>query len=153
MMGSLCLTGAIMGLTLGSLVGLIIHTLFSEEDVLEWGWRIPFLSGVLIGAFAVWIRNGESPVQSRNRRMPALGVFVVLNMALIIIIVVVVVVDRMKHTGLDESAEYEQSQFSSTGGNAADNALGLEEESTVEGSASSGAAVKPALEGTPLWTR
>jgi MFS family permease len=56
-----------MGLTLGSLVGLIIHSLFSEEDVLEWGWRIPFLSGVLIGAFAVWIRNGESPVQSRNR--------------------------------------------------------------------------------------
>lgn len=61
MMGSLCLTGAIMGLTLGSLVGLIIHTLFSEEDVLEWGWRIPFLSGVLIGAFAVWIRNGKPP--------------------------------------------------------------------------------------------
>ena len=67
-----------MGLTLGSLVGLIIHTLFSEEDVLEWGWRIPFLSGVLIGAFAVWIRNGKPPNVCPYNAC-ALGVFVVLN--------------------------------------------------------------------------
>ena len=59
----------------------------------------------------------------------------------------------MKHTGLDESAEYEQTQSSSSRGIPADNALSLEEERAGESVASSGAAVKPALEGTPLWTR
>jgi MFS family permease len=57
-MGSICMVGAILGLTLGSLVGLIIHSILDPMQIASWGWRLPFLSGILIGIFAIWIRNG-----------------------------------------------------------------------------------------------
>jgi MFS family permease len=57
-MGAICMVGAILGLTLGSLVGLIIHSILDPQQISSWGWRIPFLSGILIGVFAIWIRNG-----------------------------------------------------------------------------------------------
>jgi MHS family metabolite:H+ symporter-like MFS transporter len=62
--GSLVALGTNSG-TLGAAAiwGLIVATL-SEEDLLAWGWRIPFLASVFIMGFAIWVRLNlkESPV-------------------------------------------------------------------------------------------
>lgn len=51
--------------TLGaSALWAILVASLSQEDLLSWGWRIPFLASFLIMIFAVWIRRSikESPV-------------------------------------------------------------------------------------------
>ena len=37
-----------MGGILGNLVGALIRTLVTEEQLLQWGWRVAFLSGLFI---------------------------------------------------------------------------------------------------------
>lgn len=51
--------------TLGaSALWAILVASLSQEDLLSWGWRIPFLASFVIMIFAVWIRRSikESPV-------------------------------------------------------------------------------------------
>lgn len=51
--------------TLGaSALWAILVSSLSQEDLLSWGWRIPFLASFVIMLFAVWIRRSikESPV-------------------------------------------------------------------------------------------
>jgi MFS family permease len=51
---------AITGVWLGSLLALAVFTLCSslpEKQFLGWGWRIPFLLNILIGAFGLWLRS------------------------------------------------------------------------------------------------
>jgi MHS family proline/betaine transporter-like MFS transporter len=47
-------TGA--GFFLGSLFGLIVTSTMSERTILNWAWRLPFLSGVLLGAVGIYMR-------------------------------------------------------------------------------------------------
>src|SRR2546427_10686380 len=47
-------TGA--GFLLGSLFGLIVTSTMSERTILNWAWRLPFLSGVLLGAVGIYMR-------------------------------------------------------------------------------------------------
>jgi MHS family proline/betaine transporter-like MFS transporter len=47
-------TGA--GFFLGSLFGLIVTSTMSERTILIWAWRLPFLSGVLLGAVGIYMR-------------------------------------------------------------------------------------------------
>lgn len=42
---------------LGSGFGLLLSSTLSEADLQNWGWRIPFLFGVLIGPIGLYIRN------------------------------------------------------------------------------------------------
>jgi MHS family proline/betaine transporter-like MFS transporter len=42
---------------LGSGFGLLLSSTLSEADLQAWGWRIPFLFGVLIGPIGLYIRN------------------------------------------------------------------------------------------------
>lgn len=42
---------------LASLIGVIMSKLMSPADLAGWGWRIPFLLGVLIIPFGIWIRK------------------------------------------------------------------------------------------------
>ncbi|WP_454226292.1 MFS transporter [Propioniciclava flava] len=62
--GSLVALGTNSG-TLGAsaIWGVLVATL-SHDDIVNWGWRIPFLASVLIMVFAVWVRFNlkESPV-------------------------------------------------------------------------------------------
>jgi len=49
-----------IGTLLGNLVGALLRTLLTEEELLDWGWRIPFWSGILISFVAIYLRlKGE----------------------------------------------------------------------------------------------
>jgi MHS family proline/betaine transporter-like MFS transporter len=54
--GALVIFASGIGVLLGNIVGAIIRTVLTEEELLEWGWRIPFLSGILIGVIALLIQ-------------------------------------------------------------------------------------------------
>lgn len=60
---SLALSGTQAGLIAATAAFLILSALFSERDLLAWGWRVPFLLGgpvVAVGLWA-WTRLPESP--------------------------------------------------------------------------------------------
>src|SRR6266566_2837937 len=47
-------TGA--GFFFGSLFGLILTSTMSDQTILSWAWRLPFLSGILLGVVGVYMR-------------------------------------------------------------------------------------------------
>ncbi len=52
-----------VGLLMGSGLGLFMSSVLSEADLYSWGWRIPFLIGILISLYAFWMNRSvdESP--------------------------------------------------------------------------------------------
>ena len=54
--------GMYAALVLGSLAGFAVNTLLSPVDALAWGWRLPFLFGLLIAPIGIYMRYrmGES---------------------------------------------------------------------------------------------
>ncbi|WP_051575251.1 MFS transporter [Sporolactobacillus terrae] len=48
---------------LGALVATVVTLIFTQEQVASWGWRIPFLLGVLIAPVGLYLRNklNETP--------------------------------------------------------------------------------------------
>jgi len=44
------------GIILGNLVGAIIRQLLSDEQLLQWGWRVAFISGITILPCAIYLR-------------------------------------------------------------------------------------------------
>ncbi|WP_427004522.1 MFS transporter [Pseudarthrobacter sp. H2] len=62
--GSLIQMGTIMGVVIGNAFFLIIGLFMGNDEFMAWGWRIPFLSGlllVLVGIF-VQLRIEDTPV-------------------------------------------------------------------------------------------
>lgn len=58
--GSLVMMAANVGTLLGNLVGALLRTILTEEQLFSWGWRIPFLSGILIAFVAFYLKvHGE----------------------------------------------------------------------------------------------
>ena len=56
--------GATAGILLGSAIGAFISGILTEEQLLNWGWRIPFLFGSLIAVTGYFIRkkiHADSP--------------------------------------------------------------------------------------------
>lgn len=49
--------GAVGGILLGSAVGAFITLVLSEEQVHDWGWRLPFLVGLLVGIAGLFVRR------------------------------------------------------------------------------------------------
>jgi len=49
--------GAVAGILLGSAVGAVIMNSMPLEQVVAWGWRIPFLLGVLVGGVGFLLRR------------------------------------------------------------------------------------------------
>ena len=45
------------GTLLGNLVGAFMRATLTDEQLLSWGWRIPFLSGILIAFVAMYLRE------------------------------------------------------------------------------------------------
>lgn len=60
MAGSLVMMAANVGTLLGNLVGATLRSILTEEQLLSFGWRIPFLSGILIAFVAIYLKvHGE----------------------------------------------------------------------------------------------
>jgi MHS family proline/betaine transporter-like MFS transporter len=49
--------GAVAGILLGSAIGTLIINIMPLEQVITWGWRIPFLLGVLVGGVGFILRR------------------------------------------------------------------------------------------------
>ncbi|RDI97419.1 MFS transporter [Dyella solisilvae] len=71
-----CLTsGLTAGILIGSLTAAWINHHLTPEQVLGWGWRLPFLLGGVFGFIAVWLRRwlSETPVFAELRARKALS--------------------------------------------------------------------------------
>lgn len=61
-------SASFVSMCLGMLMGLIVAQGFmyflSEEDLMSWGWRVPFIFGLFIGLVSLYIRShlAESPI-------------------------------------------------------------------------------------------
>jgi MFS transporter, MHS family, proline/betaine transporter len=55
--GALHIAGVVAGLLAGSAVAATISSSLSSEDVLAWGWRIPFLIGILVAVIGLILRR------------------------------------------------------------------------------------------------
>ena len=57
-------SGLTVGILIGSLVAAAINGRMPPAEVLDYGWRLPFLAGGVFGFFAVWLRRwlSETPV-------------------------------------------------------------------------------------------
>lgn len=53
---STTLFGAVLGMLLGSFVGMMLAKYISAEALHQWGWRLPFLAGLLIGVAGYFLR-------------------------------------------------------------------------------------------------
>ena len=62
-LGSFSSSSVILGSLLGSGVAALLTGLLTEADLFAWGWRLPFLGGIVIGLVGLWLRSGvdESP--------------------------------------------------------------------------------------------
>jgi MHS family proline/betaine transporter-like MFS transporter len=61
--GASSIVSLMLGFLLGSFVSLAVASLMSVADFESWGWRLPFLFGILIGMIGFYIRRhcDESP--------------------------------------------------------------------------------------------
>ncbi len=61
------IASAILGLVLASSMGVVLHHYLSQEQLTEWGWRIPFVFGSILGIFGYFLRRGiiETPLFTR----------------------------------------------------------------------------------------
>ncbi len=51
--------GATGGTLLGSAAGSLCAALLTQEQLVDWGWRLPFLAGVVLGGFTLFLRGAE----------------------------------------------------------------------------------------------
>jgi len=56
-MGSWSLFGAVAGILLGSAVSALLNTFLSVESMHSWGWRLPFLMGIMVGVTGLIVRR------------------------------------------------------------------------------------------------
>jgi proline/betaine transport protein TphA len=78
--GSLVLSTAFLGIFLGSFSASILSDFFSEEGLLQWGWRLAYLIGGLLGIIGIYLRvkSNESPTflqVTRSVELPAKLIF------------------------------------------------------------------------------
>ncbi len=68
--GSWSVFGAVAGILLGSAVGAILTSILPQDTVYAWGWRVPFLLGLVVGLSGLYIRRRipEAQVQSVDEK-------------------------------------------------------------------------------------
>src|SRR5262245_44871982 len=55
--GSWSAFGSVGGILLGSAVGALATLTFTQEEVQQWAWRLPFLVGLIVGLTGLYIRR------------------------------------------------------------------------------------------------
>jgi MHS family proline/betaine transporter-like MFS transporter len=72
--GAIATCGITAGTLLGSSAGALMTALLPEEALQAWGWRLPFLAGLLVGAAGYFLRRHvQEAVPSRGARRSPLG--------------------------------------------------------------------------------
>jgi MHS family proline/betaine transporter-like MFS transporter len=76
LIGAVACCGAIGGILFGSATGAILSSLLSPEAMAQWGWRIPFMLGLVVGIAGYFLRRNiqETPGQ-RHAHSPLLETF------------------------------------------------------------------------------
>ena len=69
--GSLPMCAALAGVLLGSVVATIMYYTFSDAQRHTWAWRIPFLAGLVVAGFGIWMRSGLSEVPEFKKHLDA----------------------------------------------------------------------------------
>lgn len=75
--GSWVVWGAVAGIVLGSGVGALINSLIPQPALSHWGWRLPFLAGILIAGYSYILRRGidGEDVPAKRERLPIATAF------------------------------------------------------------------------------
>ena len=70
--GALACCGAVGGILLGSAVGAVLARLMSVAALEAWGWRIPFLMGLIVGIAGYLLRRhlADEPIATGAKRGP-----------------------------------------------------------------------------------
>lgn len=55
--GSTVIMSTVGGTVVATLLGAVMRTMFDSETMSDWGWRIPFLIGGMLGLFALYLRR------------------------------------------------------------------------------------------------
>ena len=66
--------GASAGILVGSGVGWAVNVILDDEQIMAWGWRIPFWLGGLVALAGWWIRHGfhnEAPINASESPVKA----------------------------------------------------------------------------------
>jgi MFS family permease len=67
--------GLTAGILLGSLMATLINSVYTQEQIFDWAWRLPFLLGGVFGLLAVYLRRWlhETPVFVELQQRKALA--------------------------------------------------------------------------------
>ena len=57
LIGAMACCGAVGGLVMGSATGALLGSILSADDMARWGWRIPFLMGLIVGLAGLILRR------------------------------------------------------------------------------------------------
>jgi MHS family proline/betaine transporter-like MFS transporter len=76
-LGSFAPLGASAGTLLGSAIGAAVTTLLGQSSIESWGWRVPFLIGIVVGVVGLYIRSGlvEDRVAQAKTKSPVREAF------------------------------------------------------------------------------
>jgi MHS family proline/betaine transporter-like MFS transporter len=69
--GAVADLGAVSGILLGSATGAVLEWLMPAGAVADWGWRIPFWIGLLVGVAGLLLRRGLGPSPGENEKQAA----------------------------------------------------------------------------------
>ena len=74
LVGAMGCCGAVGGILLGSATGALLASVMSEQALETWGWRIPFILGLLVGLAGVVLRRhvSETPRSVKKESSPLL---------------------------------------------------------------------------------
>ena len=66
---------AYLGIVLGSSIAALLSGALSVSQIDDWGWRVPFILGALIGPFGLYLRRtmSETPAFEAARQIPESG--------------------------------------------------------------------------------
>ncbi|KAL3917065.1 MAG: hypothetical protein SGARI_007806, partial [Bacillariaceae sp.] len=64
--GSLPMVAANVGTLLGNLCGALMRQVLNDDQLVKWGWRIPFFSGIIIAFVACYLRRSGAEVHTNQ---------------------------------------------------------------------------------------
>ena len=75
LVGSVSMISLVLGMLLGSVVAILVSKCMSVEAFESWGWRVPFLIGILIAFVGIYMRLGlhESPIYIKAKQKKSLS--------------------------------------------------------------------------------